>query len=58
MCNINHPKFPARFVQKMSMTKIKLLSVTSVNFGFILNVATLITLIIGIFKAVMNPGIE
>ena len=58
MCNINRPNFPARFVQKMSMTKIKLLSVTSVNFGFILNVATLITLIIGIFKTVMNPGIE
>ena len=58
MCNINRPKFPARFVQNMSMTKIKLLSVTSVNFGFILNVATLITLIIGIFKTVMNPGIE
>ena len=37
MSNINHLK---SFAQKMSMTKIKLFSVTSVNFGFILNVAT------------------
>ena len=36
------PNFLAGFVQKMSMTKIKLFSVTSVNFGFILNVTNLI----------------
>ena len=36
------PNFLARFVQKMSMTKIKLFSVTSVSFGFILNITTLI----------------
>ena len=49
--------FLARFVQKMSMTKIKLFSVTSVNFGIILNVTTLIIQITGICKTVMNPGI-
>ena len=49
--------FLARFVQKISMTKIKLFSVTSVNFGFILNVTTRIIQITGIFKTVMNPGI-
>ena len=32
------PNFLARFVQKKDMTKIKLFSVTFVNFGFILNV--------------------
>ena len=51
------PNFLARFVQKMSMTKIKLFSVTYVNFGFILNVTTLIIQITGIFKTVMNPSI-
>ena len=51
------PNFLARFVQKMSKTKIKLFSVTFVNFGFILNVTTLIIQITGIFKTVMNPGI-
>ena len=56
MCNINHPKFP-RFVRKMPKTKIKLFSVTFVNFGFILNVTTLIIQITGIFKTVMNPDI-
>ena len=34
----------------MSMTKINLFSVTSVNFGFILNVTTLIIYITGICK--------
>ena len=38
------PNFLARFVQKMSMSKIKLFSVTFVNFEFILNVTTLIRL--------------
>ena len=51
------PNFLPRFVQKMSKTKIKLLSVTFVNFRFILNVTTLIIQITGIFKTVMNPGI-
>ena len=41
----------------MSRTKIKLFSVTSVNFGFILSVTNLIIQITGIFKTVMNPGI-
>ena len=36
------PSFHAGFVQKMYMTKIKLFNVTSVNFGFILNVTILI----------------
>ena len=44
------PNFLARFVQKMSKTKIKLFSVTSVNFGFILNATTLIIQITGVFK--------
>ena len=57
MCNIIIPNFLARFVQKMSMIKIKLFSVTSVNFGFMLNVTTLITYITGICKTLMNPGI-
>ena len=52
------PNFLARFVQKMSKTKIKLFSVTFVNFGFILNVTTLIIQITGIIKTVMNPGFE
>ena len=39
------PNFLAGLVQKTSMTKVKLFSVTSVNFGFILNVTTLIILI-------------
>ena len=38
------PNFLAGFVQKMTMTKRKLFSVTSVNSGFILNVTTLIIL--------------
>ena len=41
----------------MSMAKIKPFSVTSVNFGSILNVTNLIIQITGIFKTVMNPGI-
>ena len=44
------PNFFAEFVQKISMTKIKLLSVTFVKFGFILNVTILIVQITGIFK--------
>ena len=44
------PNFLTRFVQKISMTKIKLFSVTSVNFGFILNVITLIIQITDIFQ--------
>ena len=44
------------FVGKMYMTKIKLFNVTSVNFGFILNVTILIIWITDIFKTVMNPG--
>ena len=36
------PNFLAGFVKKMYLTKIKLFSVTSVNFGFILNVTILI----------------
>ena len=51
------PHFLARFVQKMSMTKVKMFSVTSVIFEFILNVTTLIIQITGIFKTVMNLGI-
>ena len=39
------------------MTKVKLFSVTSVNFGFIIYLTFLIILITGIFKIVMNPGI-
>ena len=44
MCNLISItlNFLAGFVQKMSMTKIKLFSVNSVNFGFILNVTILI----------------
>ena len=34
--------FFAGFVQKMPMTQIKLFSVTSMNFGFTLNVTNLI----------------
>ena len=41
-CNITYPKFPCRICIKMSLTKIKLFSMTSVNFGFILNVTILI----------------
>ena len=55
MCNISHLKFPS--LQKVSMTKTKLFSVISVNFGFMLNVTTLIIQITGIFKTVVNPGI-
>ena len=51
------PNFLARLVQKMSKTKIKLFSVTSVNLGFMLDVTTLIIYNTGIFKTVMNPGI-
>ena len=36
------PSFHAGFVKKMYMTKKKLFNVTSVNFGFILNVTILI----------------
>ena len=50
---MNHPKF----VQKMSMAKIKLFNKTSVNFGFVLDVINLIIYITGIFRTVMNPGI-
>ena len=56
MCNINHPNFLARFLQKMSMAKLKLLSVTFVNFRFVLNVTTLNIQITGIFKTVMSPN--
>ena len=45
-------------VQKMSKTKIKLFSVTSVNFSFISNVRALITQITGTSKTVMNPGLS
>ena len=51
------PNFLAGFMQKMYMTKKKLFNVTSVNFGFILNVTILIIQITDIFKTVMNPGI-
>ena len=40
----------------MSLKMLKLFSVTSVNFGFILNVTILITQITCIFKTAMNPG--
>ena len=36
------PNFLAGFVKKMYLKKIKLFSVTSVNFGFILNVTIII----------------
>ena len=36
------PNFLAELMKKMYLTKIKLFSVTSVNFGFILNVTILI----------------
>ena len=36
---------------------MKLFNVTSVNFGFTLNVTILIIQITDIFKTVMNPGI-
>ena len=39
------------------MTKIKLFSKTSVNFGVILNVTIFIIQIAGILKTEMNPGI-
>ena len=53
------PSFRAGFVQKMYlMTKIKLFSVTSVNFGFIFSVTILIIWIIDIYKTVINPCIE
>ena len=39
------------------MAKVDLISVTSANFGFILNVLILIIWITGIFKTVNNPGI-
>ena len=42
MCNINNSKFSRQTCAKMSKTKIKLLNVKSVTFGFILNVTTLI----------------
>ena len=41
----------------MSMTKVKLFSVTSENLGFILNITVLIIYIKSIFKTVMNLGI-
>ena len=55
----------AGFMEKMFMTKIKLFSVISVNFGFIFNVTNInyldsissFILYIYIFKPVMNPGI-
>ena len=56
MCGVNHPKFPSRICAKMSMTKINLLRVISVNFGFILNVTNSIIQIIGNYKTVMNSG--
>ena len=40
----------------MYLTKIKLFSATSVNFGFILNVTILIIQTTGIFKTATNPG--
>ena len=58
MCNINYPKFPScRICAKNVHTKIKIFSMTSVNFGFILTVINLIIWVTGIFKTVMNPGI-
>ena len=36
------PNFLAEFVKKMYLTKIKLFSITNMNFGFILNVTILI----------------
>ena len=57
MFNINHSKFPCRICPKMSMAMVKLFSVTSVNFGLILNATNLIIQITGTFKTVMNPGI-
>ena len=44
------PDFVAGFVQKMSMTRMKLFNVTFVNLGFILNITILIIWIKGIFK--------
>ena len=41
----------------MSLTKIKLFSVTPVNFGFILKVTILIIYTTGINKTATNPGI-
>ena len=57
MCNINHTKFPCKIFAENVRGKDKLLSVTYVNFGFILNVTTLIIWITGIFKTMVNPGI-
>ena len=51
------PNFLTGFGQKMFMAKVDLISVTSANFGFILNVLILIIWITGIFKTVINPGI-
>ena len=42
ICNISHPKFPCRIFEKLFMTKIKLLSVTSANFWCILIVTVFI----------------
>ena len=53
MCDINHPKFPCKTCAKNAPDK----DVTFVNFGFMLNVTTLIIYITGIFKTVMNPRI-
>ena len=39
------------------MTKVKLFNMTSVNFGFILNLTILIIQITVIFETVMNPVI-
>ena len=49
--------FLAGSVEKIFMARIKLFSVTSVNFGFASNVTILIILITDIYKTVMNPGI-
>ena len=64
MCNINHPKFPSKICAKNVQDKYKVLQcdlcelwMTSVKFGFILNVTTFIIQTTGIFKTVMNPSI-
>ena len=55
MCN--YPtKFSCKICAKMYLKMLKLFSVTSVNYGFILNVTILIAQITGIFKTAMNPG--
>ena len=64
MCNINHPKFPSKICAKNVQDKYKAVQcdlcelwMTSVKFGFILNVTTFIIQTTGILKTVMNPSI-